>query len=192
MITNNYTDNGWYSEIELLELGFNNFGKNILISKKSSIFGHKNISLGSNIRIDDFVIFSSRKKITIGNNVHIGAFSYFAGNEEIEIQDNVGISQSVRVYSTVDDFFGIGLAGPMIDEKYRRTTSGKVKLEKYSIIGSGSVIFPGVTIGFNSAVGAMSLVNKDISENKLAIGIPAKETLNRSKIGYKKYEEDKK
>jgi acetyltransferase-like isoleucine patch superfamily enzyme len=185
-------DNGWYSEEELTKLGFNSFGKNVLISKKSSIFGSKNISLGSNIRIDDFVVISSRKNIFIGNNVHIGAFSYLAGNETIEIQDNVGISQGVRIYSTVDDFFGIGLAGPMVDESYRRTSSGKVTFEKYSIVGSGSVIFPGVTIGFNSAISAMSLVNKNISKNKLAMGIPAKETLNRSNVGYKRYEENKK
>jgi acetyltransferase-like isoleucine patch superfamily enzyme len=184
----NKLDNGWYSEDELQALGFKNIGSNILLSKKSSVFGHKNISLGNNIRIDDFVIISSKKEIIINNNVHIGAFSYISGDETIELHDNVGISQGVRIYSTVDDFFGLGLSGPMIDDIFRDTISGKVIIKKYSVIGSGTVIMPGVTIGFNSAVGAMSLVNKDINDDKLATGIPAKEIFNRSKKGYLKYE----
>jgi galactoside O-acetyltransferase len=174
-------NNGWYTDDELKSFGFKSLGNNVLLSTKASIFGYKNISIGSNVRIDDFVILSSKKEIIIENNIHIGAFSYLAGEETIHLHDNVGISQGVRIYSTVDDFFGIGLAGPMIDESFRNTKSGKVILHKYSLIGSGTVIFPGVELGMNSAVGAMSLVNKSIKEHKFAMGIPAKETLNRSK-----------
>lgn len=182
------TNNGWFSEEELNLFKFKNIGKNVLISKKSSIYMPDKISLGSNIRIDDFVIISAKKEIIIGDNVHIGAYSYFSGDEAIIIEDNVGISQGVRIYSTIDDFTGFGLAGPMVDTRFRMLKSGKVILEKYSLIGSGSIVLPDVIIGFNSAIGALSLVNKSIQKNKLALGIPAIEKINRSSRGYKNYE----
>ncbi len=49
-----------------------------------------------------------------------------------------------------------------------------VVLKKNCRIGSHSVVLPGVTIGENTIVGAMSLVNKDLPPNSVAYGVPAK------------------
>ena len=51
---------------------------------------------------------------------------------------------------------------------------GKVILKKNCRIGSHSVIMPGVTVGENSIIGAFSFVNKDIPDNTIAVGVPAK------------------
>ena len=56
-----------------------------------------------------------------------------------------------------------------IDEK-----EGKVVLKKNCKIGAHSVIMPGVTVGENSVVGALSFVTKDIPANVVAFGVPAK------------------
>ena len=53
-------------------------------------------------------------------------------------------------------------------------TNGKVILKNNCKIGSHSTILPGVTIGKNSIVGAHSLINKDIPDNVIAFGVPAK------------------
>ena len=53
-------------------------------------------------------------------------------------------------------------------------SSGKILLKHNCRIGSHSTILPGITIGKNSVVGAHSLVNKDIPENVVAMGTPAK------------------
>lgn len=179
----------WLNKQEIKNLGLKSVGDNVLISSKCSLYGCENISIGSNVRIDDFVTISASREIKLGNNVHIGANSYIAGAEEIEICDFCGISQSVRIYSTVDDFYGFGLSNPMVDIEFRNTTSKPVKLSKYSLIGSGAVIFPGVTVGHNSAIGAMSVVNKSIEDNMLAFGNPCKAVIKRSQQGYKNYEE---
>lgn len=69
----------FYSTDELSKIGFKHIGNNVLLSKKTSIYGVENISIGDNTRIDDFCILSGN--ITIGNYVHIAAFcSLFAGN----------------------------------------------------------------------------------------------------------------
>ena len=51
---NNIFDNGFYENKTLTKIGFKKIGKNVKISKSCLIIGIKNISLGSNIRIDAF------------------------------------------------------------------------------------------------------------------------------------------
>tara|TARA_B100000683_G_C12358658_1_gene502136 strand:- start:466 stop:873 length:408 start_codon:yes stop_codon:yes gene_type:complete len=51
---------------------------------------------------------------------------------------------------------------------------GDIVIEDNVFIGFHSVILPGVKIGKNSVIGAMSLVNKDIPENSIAAGVPVK------------------
>ena len=75
--------NSFYSNEELKQLGLKSFGKNVLISKKCSIYGADKISIGNNVRIDDFCILSG--KIVIGNYVHISAYSaLYAGGGRIK------------------------------------------------------------------------------------------------------------
>jgi galactoside O-acetyltransferase len=61
----------FYDESELKELGLKSFGRNVLISRKCSIYGGENMAFGNNVRIDDFCILSG--EITIGNYCHIAA-----------------------------------------------------------------------------------------------------------------------
>jgi acetyltransferase-like isoleucine patch superfamily enzyme len=51
---------------------------------------------------------------------------------------------------------------------------GQVILKKNCRIGSHSLVMPGVTIGENAVVGAFSFVHKDIPDNVIAFGVPAK------------------
>ncbi|EAO54015.1 O-acetyltransferase (cell wall biosynthesis) [Bacillus thuringiensis serovar israelensis ATCC 35646] len=63
--------NSFYSQEELKKIGFLSVGKNVLISKKASIYNPGAISIGNHVRIDDFCILSG--KITIGSYSHISA-----------------------------------------------------------------------------------------------------------------------
>lgn len=94
----------------------------------------------------------------LGENTDIGAFSYINARAGVEIEDNVQIGGGVKIYSI-----------STIDGK-----SGKVVLKKNCRVGAQSVIMPGVIIGENSVVGALSFVNKDIPDNVVAFGVPAK------------------
>jgi acetyltransferase-like isoleucine patch superfamily enzyme len=94
----------------------------------------------------------------LGVKTDIGAFSYINALHGVVIEDDVQIGSHCSIYSisTIDDTFG------------------KVALKKNCKIGSHSTVLPGVTIGKNSIVGAHSLVNKDIPDNVVAFGVPAK------------------
>lgn len=171
--------NSFYSEIELAELGLKSFGSNVLISKKCSIYAPEKISVGNNVRIDDFCILSGN--ITLGSNVHISAYCALYGAEGIEFKDHSGCSARTTIYSAMDDFSGDYLIGPMNPGETTNVTGGKVTIGQYVQIGAHCLVFPNVTIHEGSIVGALSLVTKDIPEWSIYVGIPAKKLRARSK-----------
>jgi len=73
------------------------------------------------------------------------------------------------------------MTNPMVPVDFTDVQKGKVVLQKYVIIGTSSVILPGVEIGEGAAVGAMSLVNKNLPEWKICSGIPARPFKVRSR-----------
>ena len=94
----------------------------------------------------------------LGFETDIGAFSYINALHGVKIEDNVQIGSHCSIYSvsTIDD------------------SHGKVVLKQNCRIGSHSTILPGISVGENSIIGAHSLVNKDIPDNVVAFGVPAK------------------
>ncbi len=172
--------NSFFSREELYKLGLKNFGDNVLISKKASIYNADNISIGSNVRIDDFCILSGN--IKIGSYVHISAYvGLFAGNDGIEINDFVAISSRCVIYAISDDYSGNSMTNPMVDDKYRNVYGGKVILEKHSILGTGTTVLPNVRVKIGTAIGACSLINNDCDEWSIYVGCPAVKIKNRSK-----------
>lgn len=98
------------------------------------------------------------EKLKIGKYVDIGIFSYINAKHGVELEDNVQIGSHCSLYTI-----------STIDNKH-----GKILVKKNAKIGSHSVVMPRVTIGENSIIGAFSFVNKDIPDNVLAYGVPAK------------------
>ncbi|MGL5935263.1 MAG: acyltransferase [Cetobacterium sp.] len=168
---------GFYSREELEKIGFKSLGENVLISDKCSIYSPKKISIGNNVRIDDFCILSG--DIKIGNYVHIAAYGAYYGAAGIEIQDFSTTSSRVTIYSQSDDYSGETLVNPMILEKYKKIEYGKVIIKKHSIVGSSTIILPGVVLEEGTAIGAMSLVKSKTEEWSINAGIPAKKIKNR-------------
>jgi galactoside O-acetyltransferase len=170
------------TESEIKKIGFKKVGKNVLISDKCSIYNAKNIEVGSNVRIDDFVILSAGEGgIKIGNHIHIACYTSLIGAGKITLEDFSQVSSKVTILSSSDDFSGEFLVGPCIPTEYINVKSKQVILKKHAIIGNGCTILPGVTLHEGAAVGAMSLVKNDIEEFTLAYGIPAKSKKIRNK-----------
>lgn len=170
----------FYSEQELSELGFRSFGKNVQVSRKCSIYGAENITLGSNVRIDDFSILSGR--ITIGSYVRVGPLCCLCGGQSgIEVNDYSGISSRCAIYAVSDDYSGNAFANPTIPLKFRNVTDAKVILGKYTSLGTGSTVLPGVTIEEGVSVGSMSLVRKSLEPWAIYIGIPCRKLKERSR-----------
>lgn len=173
-------NSGYYTQEELFALGFASVGKNVLLSQYARIYGAQNISIGDNVRIDDFVILSG--KINIGSHVHIGASSNITGSDiGVEIKDFCGISNHVRILAISDDYSGETLSNPCIPLEYKNIQKHHIVLERHCIIGSGSVILPNAYLAEGVAVGAMSMVIRKTNPWGIYFGIPAKRIKERKK-----------
>ena len=171
----------FYGLEEIKKLGLNEVGNNVKISKNASIYGAERISIGPNSRIDDFCVISAGEGgISIGKNVHIAVMCTLIGGGKIEIEDFCGLSGRVSLYSSNDDYSGEYLTGPTIPSEYTNVDIRNVRIERHAVIGSGSIILPGVVIGEGAIVGAMSLVKKNLAPFCMYAGSPLRKIKNRS------------
>jgi galactoside O-acetyltransferase len=160
---------------ELEQMRFASLGSDVRISSKASIYNPKKISIGSNVRIDDFVVLSAGDGgIFIGSHVHIAVYSSLIGAGRITLADFGNLSSRVSIYSSSDDYSGLSLTNPTVPERYKRVQHADVSIGRHVIVGAGSVILPGVTIQDGVAIGALSLVTKDCEAFGIYAGIPAK------------------
>lgn len=161
-------------------LGFASVGEDVQISDRASFYGVSRIVLGNNVRIDDFCVFAAGVGgIFIGNYVHIAVGSSLIGAGKITMSDFSGLSSRISIYSSSDDYSGATLTNPTVPSEYTGVTHADVFLGKHVIVGSGSIILPGVTLEEGVAVGALSLVNKRCQAFGIYAGNPARRIKER-------------
>lgn len=173
---------GYYNESELKALGFRSIGKNVLISKRASIYGAGNIQLGDQVRVDDFALLSAKGIIQIGRYVHIAAYSAIYGGSSVTIGDFSGLSPRCTLFSESDDFSGESMIHPFFDAKFKPLyKSEPVSLGRFVQLGSGTTVMPGCRIADGSVTGAHSLVLESLDEWGIYAGIPVKRLKDRSR-----------
>jgi len=162
----------YLTELELKDFGFKSLGRNVRISTDVRIYGQENISIGNYVRIDDFTILSAvNGSINIGNYIFIARNSHLSGFFNIVIKDFSSMAANTVIYSASDDYSGDYLTAQAIPQKYTAHIGGPVLIGRHVIIGSGSTIFGPCTIGEGCSLGAMTLVNKDLSPWGIYAGI---------------------
>lgn len=129
------------------------------------------ITIGKDSAIAPNVSFRNGERITIGRGTHIGEHSYlWAGNDsgKIIIGDNVSLAP--EVFITASDYqFKKGLTFRDQPKRERDVTIGNDVW-----LGTGVVITAGVNIADGCIVGAGAVVTKDLEENVIAVGVPAR------------------
>ena len=103
-------------------------------------------------------------RVKFGKNVFINHSAILSASGGIEFEDGVCIAPGVRIATINHDF----------NERHTIYTYGKVLIKKNAWIGIGATICPGVTIGQNAVVGAGAVVTKDVPDNAVVGGCPAK------------------
>ncbi|WP_223510948.1 acyltransferase [Pseudomonas sp. BF-R-05] len=137
------------------------------------------VKTGKNVYIHMGVKFLKPWGVIIGNNVNIQMGSFIDGRGGITIEDNVDITIGVKILTQQHN----------LQDSFYTTESKPVYISTNSVIGSFSLIMPGVSIGKGSVIGAGSVVSKSIPEWSIAVGNPCIVKKNRNQeinytIGY--------
>lgn len=103
--------------------------------------------------------------IKVGKGIFINKSCMFVDLGGIELEDNVLIGPDSKILSV----------NHPLDPKNRRGVILKsVKIKRNAWLGAGVTVCPGVTIGENSVIGAGSVVTKDVPDNTVYAGVPAR------------------
>ncbi|MET0943937.1 MAG: DapH/DapD/GlmU-related protein [Flavobacterium sp.] len=105
------------------------------------------------------------KHITIGKNVFINFDCTFLALGGITIEDDVLIGPKVSLITENH---------PLNPQERKGLTGKPILIKKNAWIGANATILPGVTIGENAVVAAGAVVSKDVPDNTIVGGIPAK------------------
>lgn len=169
------------SEWRKCEIGVTH--KSSFIESNVQIFGGKYISLGknttikSNTSINAWYVFKNQvfnPKITIGNDCSIGEYCHITCINEVKIGNGVLMGKNVLISDNSHGDLNIKLELNLQPNLRALVSKGSILIEDNVWIGEKVSVLGGVKIGKNSIIGAHSVVNKDIPDNSLAAGIPAK------------------
>lgn len=165
---------------QLTKMPFKFLGKNVKISDRASIYDPEEIEIGDNSRIDDFCVISGR--VNIGRYVHIAVFCNISGGSEgIILNDFSGLAYGCHVFTQSDDYSGKTLTNPTVPSEYKSEIKQSINIGRHCIVGTASLIFPGVNLAEGTAVGAGSVLRKSTEEWSIYLGNPAKKIKSRSK-----------
>ncbi len=157
-------------------------GENVIFAYPITFIGLKYISIGNNCCIGQRMKIEAYDKhmknlylpsLMVGDNVNVGNDCHFGCVNSIVIGNNVLIASKVFI---TDHFHGDTTRESIfLPPNVRKVISkGPVIIEDNVWIGEGVSIMPNVRIGKNAIIGANAVVTKDVPENTVVGGNPAK------------------
>jgi acetyltransferase-like isoleucine patch superfamily enzyme len=173
-------------------------GKFLFLGRKVCFFNKKNIVLGNNVNLGDFVKLSAMGQggLELGENVSIGSFSQIVIStsfnnigQSIKIEDNVGIGEFSYIGggggvligrdTIVGQYFSMHPENHVYADKselirLQGVTRKGIKIGRNCWLGSKVTILDGVSIGDGCVVAAGSVVISSFGDNAVIGGVPAK------------------
>lgn len=140
--------------------------------------GLEYISIGEKVVIDKFVELTAWDnnccpEIIIGDGASIRRYSHITATNSIRIGKNFLAGPNVLITDNAHGYLTKELQNvPPVKRPLH--SKGPIIIGDNVWVGEKASIMPGVTIGDNVIIGANSVVTKDIPDNCLAVGMPAK------------------
>lgn len=139
-------------------------GEGVKIFKFVNLYG---CEIGDGSKIGTFV--EIQKNAVIGKNCKISSHSFIC--EGVHIEDNVFLGHGVMFTNDIYPRATRADGSPQTEEDWQVVTT---VIKKNASIGSNATILAGITIGENALVGAGSVVTKDVPDNTIVAGNPAR------------------
>ncbi|MBX7172165.1 MAG: acyltransferase [Pyrinomonadaceae bacterium] len=122
--------------------------------------------MGEDCAIQTNVVFTDPKYVRLGNNVRLSGCTLFGHDGSVNM---------------INRAFG-----------WKIDRVGKIDIRDNVFIGHGAIILPNVTIGANVIIAAGAVVNRDVPENSVVAGVPAKEVAKFDELAQKMKEQSAK
>jgi sugar O-acyltransferase (sialic acid O-acetyltransferase NeuD family) len=144
-----------------IEYSVVSIGNNFIRGKKAELLVSKGFKLVSAIH----------PKSVVNSNVDIGVGTVIMAGAVINSGTVIGKNVIINTSATVDHDC---IIGDCVHISPGANLAGGVKVGELTHIGIGSCVIENITIGKNSIIGAGAVVSKDIPDNVVAVGVPAK------------------
>jgi len=128
--------------------------------------------MGKKCEICSHVFFGNAKNIFCGDHVIINEYTVLQACNGTSIHIGNGVHLSFGTFVLTG---GLDLVNGI---ERRTHVCASVVIEDFAWIGARAIILPGVTIGLGAAVGAGSVVAKNVEPYTLVVGVPAKPIRN--------------
>ena len=176
---------------------FKSCGRGVVFGRNLVLRHARKISLGDGVTIDDDVVLDAKGDgnpgIAVGNGVYIGRRTIvYCKNGGIRLGDRVNISSNCQLFSGNDLQVGAGtvvaafaylLSGGQYDvsakappfaDQTGMEIRGPTVIGENNWLGAGVVVVDGVRTGRHVVVGAGAVVTRDLPDDSLALGTPAR------------------
>lgn len=132
------------------------------------------MKIGKGSTIHTGAVFYDSRNILLGEDTIIGEGAVLDGRARLQIGNHVDIASEVMIYNSEHD----------VNDKDFGPIEKEVIIEDYVFIGPRAIILPGVHIKKGAVVAAGAVVTKDVLENTIVGGVPAKEISKRKLTEY--------
>lgn len=156
-----------------------------ILGLRPKVIGMKNITLSGGFSFGDYLWLETiseyhgtlySPKIEIGDNFSASDFVHIACTNKLSIGKNVLIGSKVHITDHSHGIYSGDMQSSPFTPPIMRTLPGNgfITIGDNVWIGDNVVILPNTSIGSGSIIGANSIVSKDIPDNSIAVGAPAK------------------
>jgi len=174
-----------------LHYKFKKIGENVEIGENVFFRYPHLVEIGDNVIIDEFCYFTTG--VVLGSYIHIAAHcSVIGGSKAMFTMDNfTGMAAGCKIVCSSDNYLGDGMTNPTIPKEFHASVNYSfVHMKKHSLLGTGCIVHPGITINEGAVGGSASLITKDLEDWTINVGVPTKQIKFRTKETILQYEKE--
>ncbi|WP_275260990.1 acyltransferase [Nitrosococcus halophilus] len=178
---------------------FKNVGNGLILGRNVTIRHPHKITLGNNVTVDDNSVLEGRGEgvvledsVVINRNsmllaktgpIYLGSRTTIGCNCVLASLGGIELGESVLVaggcYMSGGDYHMGDTSRVIMDQG--AYSKGPIRIGDNVWIGTGAILLDGVTVGTGAVIGAGAVVTRDIPENVIAVGVPARVIRSRAK-----------
>jgi len=131
---------------------------------------------------------SVKEDVIIGEGTGVGELCVIGPDVVIGKNCSIMYQVSIPRGTRIGDRVFIGPDATILNDKYPPSANKAPVIKNEAVIGGGAVVFPDITVGYRSVVGGGSVATKDVPDERVVVGNPARIVMSRDEYDMKQKE----